>query len=449
MLPYATREVRFASGAASLAGTPPIPTRTPNTIPASSSCKAPRPICVASTGSTPITSRAPGSPVLVFDKRGKGDSSGDYGAATYDTLAGDAAAAVEFSSWPARRRPAARGRVGPEPGRLHRPVGRRPSTVAQVHRRRVRPGTTDWQSAAYQDSVRLTSAGFDEADVQRAVSLDHRLLTWLRTGREQTGLAASLAQAAETPWGRASSLPARLPTGAALEGVVLARSHTRSRALVAGLARARAGGVRGRGRARPREAERGVGRACTASGRQSRRHGARLPRSQPRDSHASTRGRRHVGLSARGTGLHGVGDALGLGALAARDSVTTISAGQVRPILLGSVFTMHHHGAGPRRPEIAPMRWVSFLVHLALSNSPIGGPYVHDTVVAERSRFRPAADASRRVATPVDRPRGPSAYEADDGASRRPPIDLNRAGACPNLGLDAVGHEWPRDRDGP
>jgi dienelactone hydrolase len=218
VLPYATREVRFASGAASLAGTLLIPTPDSQHHPG----------VVILQGSSSNLRREyrfyadhfarAGLAVLVFDKRGKGDSSGDYGAATYDTLAGDAAAAVEFLRGQPGVDPRRVGVWGLSQGAFIAPLvaARQPSLkfIVAVSA----PGRPIGESAAYQDSVRLTSAGFDEADVQRAVSLDHRLLTWLRTGREQTGLAASLAQAAETPWGRASSLPARLPTGAALEG---------------------------------------------------------------------------------------------------------------------------------------------------------------------------------------------------------------------------------------
>jgi pimeloyl-ACP methyl ester carboxylesterase len=80
------------------------------------------------------------------------------------------------------------------------------------------PGLPLGESAAYQDSVRLAHAGFDAADIRRAVTIDRRLVAWLRDGRDQAELAALLANAESTPWRRASSIPARLPSGAALEG---------------------------------------------------------------------------------------------------------------------------------------------------------------------------------------------------------------------------------------
>jgi dienelactone hydrolase len=216
--PYETREVHFVSGAAHLAGTLFAPT---------SGARRRAGIVILQGSSSNLRreyrfyadhfARA-GLSVLVFDKRGNGESSGDYGAATYDTLAGDAAAAVEFL----RRQPGVDservGVWGLSQGAFIAPLvaARLPGLkfIVAVSA----PGISVGESAAYQDSVRLTSAGFDLADVQRAMVLDRRVLEWLRFKDDQRGLAALLADAAHTPWGRASSLPAQLPTGAALEG---------------------------------------------------------------------------------------------------------------------------------------------------------------------------------------------------------------------------------------
>ncbi|HEY6196636.1 MAG TPA: alpha/beta fold hydrolase [Candidatus Eisenbacteria bacterium] len=216
--PYSAHEVRFASGRARLAGTVYVPDAGP----------APRAGIVLLQGSsTNLRSdyrfyadhfaRA-GLAVLAFDKRGAGESSGDYGAATYDTLAGDAAAAVECLR-------ATRGVDAQRVGvwGLSQGAFISPLVAARVPSLRFivaisAPGMPIGESAAYQDSMRLASAGFDAADIQRTVSLDRRLQAWLGTRRDSNELSALLAEAATTPWRRASSLPERLPSGAALAG---------------------------------------------------------------------------------------------------------------------------------------------------------------------------------------------------------------------------------------
>src|SRR5439155_24854741 len=93
--PYAEREVQFAHGGIRLAGTLLVPSTVP-----------PHAGVVLLQGSSTNLRRdyrfyadffaRAGFAVLTFDKRGSGESTGDYGAATYDDLAGDAAAAVSW-----------------------------------------------------------------------------------------------------------------------------------------------------------------------------------------------------------------------------------------------------------------------------------------------------------------------------------------------------------------
>jgi alpha-beta hydrolase superfamily lysophospholipase len=159
-----------------------------------------------------------GMAVLTFDKRGAGESSGDYGAATYDTLAGDAAAAVEVLRSRPEVDPSRVGIWGLSQGAFLAPL-----VAARVSGLRFivavsAPGMPIGEAAAFQDSVRLTAAGFGAADIAQAVVLDRGLLTWLRTGRGGEHLAARLAAVEATPWRQASSLPSRLPSGAALAG---------------------------------------------------------------------------------------------------------------------------------------------------------------------------------------------------------------------------------------
>ena len=216
--PYAARAVRFASGTARLAGTLFMPAAGAN----------PHAGVVILQGSSTNLRREytfyadhfarAGLAVLTFDKRGNGESSGDYGAATYNVLAGDAAAAVECLRAQPGVDSARVGVWGLSQGAFIAPL-----VAAHVPSLRFivavsAPGMPIGESAVYQDSVRLAAAAFDKADVQRALTLDRRLFGWLRTGLDRGELSALLAEAADTPWRRASSLPARLPAGAALEG---------------------------------------------------------------------------------------------------------------------------------------------------------------------------------------------------------------------------------------
>jgi hypothetical protein len=158
-----------------------------------------------------------GFAVLAFDKRGAGGSGGDYGTATYEDLTADAVAAVERLRREPGVDPSRVGLWGLSQGSLLAPL-----VAARVPGLRFlvavsAPGLPVGECAAFQDSARLVAAGFDAADVRRVVSLDGRLYEWLRTRELGDELGALLREAEDTRWRRASSLPARLPSGAALE----------------------------------------------------------------------------------------------------------------------------------------------------------------------------------------------------------------------------------------
>jgi dienelactone hydrolase len=216
--PYATHDVHFTSGSLRLAGTLYTPA-------AAGGAHGGVVLLQGSSANlrgdyrfyANLFARA-GLAVLAFDKRGNGETAGDYRAATYEMLAGDAAAAVEFLRAQAGVDPARVGVWGLSQGAFIAPL-----VAARVPALRFivavsAPGMPTGESAAYQDSVRVAEAGFDEADVRRVTTINWRLLHWLQTGAEEGELAALLSEAADTPWRRASSLPARLPTGAAVDG---------------------------------------------------------------------------------------------------------------------------------------------------------------------------------------------------------------------------------------
>lgn len=210
-LPYATREVRIASGAVRLAGTwygPETPSEARAGIVLLQGSSSNR--RAEARFHADLFARA-GLQVLVFDKRGNGESTGDYTTATYDSLAADGAAAVRFLALQPGVDARRVGLWGLSQGAFLAPlVAARVPGLAFIVAVSA-PGMPIGVAAAYQDSMRLRSAGFDAADVRRAVSLDWRLYHWLRTGKDRAELAALLEEAASTRWRRASSLPARLP----------------------------------------------------------------------------------------------------------------------------------------------------------------------------------------------------------------------------------------------
>src|SRR5580765_186205 len=178
-LSYTTREISFANGSVRLAGTLFVP-----------ESSGPHAAVVLLQGSSSNLRREyrfiadhfarTGLVVLAFDKRGNGESSGDYSAATYQDLVGDACAAITCLS--AQREVDVR-RVGV--WGLSQGAFIAPSVAAHVPSLRFivavsAPGMPIGECAAYQDSVRLVSAGFGPADVRQAVSLDRSILEWLR-----------------------------------------------------------------------------------------------------------------------------------------------------------------------------------------------------------------------------------------------------------------------------
>ena len=209
--PYRTHEVRFESQGARLAGTLFVPLQGP----------ASHPGIVILQGSSTNLRRdyrfyadhfaRSGFAVLTFDKRGHGESTGDYGRATYHVLTADAAAAVEFL----RARPEvtreAVGVWGLSQGALIAPrlAARIPSLrfIVAVSP----PGVQLGLAAAYQDSVRLALRGFPIAEASRAASLHRKLSAWLADGGGEAALTDELERTSNERWRRASSLPSRLP----------------------------------------------------------------------------------------------------------------------------------------------------------------------------------------------------------------------------------------------
>jgi uncharacterized protein len=216
--PYATADVTFKSGAIELGGTVYLPPAAPRTLPG----------IVILQGSTANVryeyrfyadhfARA-GFAVMVFDKRGHGQSTGDYGAATYDDLASDAAAALARLRAEPAVVPSRVGLWGLSQGAVLAPmVAAHAESLAFVVAVSA-PGMSIGLCSAYQDSVRVRDAGFGISQAESAAAVDRRLLDWLQTRRPRDEMADQLERLAESPWRRASSIPRGLPREPALDG---------------------------------------------------------------------------------------------------------------------------------------------------------------------------------------------------------------------------------------
>ena len=216
--PYDAREVRFTSGGVQLVGTLLVGRDR-------AGARAGIVILQGSSGNlrreyqfyADHFARA-GLAVLTFDKRGSGESSGDYGAATYDDLAADAAAAVDFL----RRQPgvdsARVGVWGLSQGAFIAPMVARRVPSLKFIVAVSPPGVIIGASAAFQDSARVIAAGLPLDDARRAAQLNRQILSALQAQRPPADVDRALASAADLPWRRVTSLPRQLPTGASLDG---------------------------------------------------------------------------------------------------------------------------------------------------------------------------------------------------------------------------------------
>jgi len=216
--PYATRRVHFMSGDTELGGTVYLPDAMPHTLPG---------VVILQGSSANLRheyrffadrfARA-GFAVMTFDKRGHGESEGDYGAATYDELARDAGAALAKLRAEPDVVPSRVGLWGMSQGAMLAPmVAAHAESLAFVVAVSP-PGVSTGECSAYQDSVRVRDAGFGVAQAESAAALDRSILAWLRTRAHRRPLDEELARLEPSPWRRASSIPHRLPHAPALEG---------------------------------------------------------------------------------------------------------------------------------------------------------------------------------------------------------------------------------------
>jgi dienelactone hydrolase len=217
--PYTTRDVRIGAQGATLAGTLFVPR----------GLRAPAPgVLLLQGSSTNLRSdyrfyadrfaRA-GFVVLAFDKRGNGESTGDYRHASYDDLVFDARDAFDTLSTQPEVDGRRIGLWGLSQGAFLAPrvaehLAAPPAFVVAVSS----PGVPISESAAYQDSLRVAWRGFTSPAPARAAAVNRAVADALRSHRSADSITALLAAVANEPWRRHTSLPATAPASDELRG---------------------------------------------------------------------------------------------------------------------------------------------------------------------------------------------------------------------------------------
>ena len=217
--PYTTRTLAIAAERATLAATLFVPRGSRVRMPA---------VLLLQGSSTNLRSdyrfyadqfaRA-GFVVLAFDKRGNGESTGDYRRASYDDLVFDARDA--FDTLAAQPEVDARrvGVWGLSQGaflvpRVAEHLTPGPAFVVAVSA----PGVPISETAAYQDSLRVAWAGFPVPAAARAATAHRQVASALRSHASADSIAALFASVADEPWRRSTSLPRTPPAGDELRG---------------------------------------------------------------------------------------------------------------------------------------------------------------------------------------------------------------------------------------
>lgn len=217
--PYVTRELTIAAQGATLAATMFVPRASRTRAPA---------VLLLQGSSTNLRSEyrfyadrfaRAGFVVLAFDKRGNGESTGDYLRASYDDLVFDAREA--FDTLAAQPEVDSRrvGLWGSSQGAFLAPrvaehLAVPPAFVVAVSS----PGMPISESAAHQDSLRVAWGGFGEPAAARAAAANRALGKALGAHRSSADIATLLADVANEPWRPHTSIPLNPPTADELRG---------------------------------------------------------------------------------------------------------------------------------------------------------------------------------------------------------------------------------------
>ncbi len=150
---------------------------------------------------------------LIYDKRGVGQSSGDFQAASMDDLAGDALAGVRALL---ARPDVDRNKVGvtgvSQGGWIAPLAAVRSKDVGFILV--ISPsGINPMEQSLFDVTNRLAAAGFPDTAIDDAIRLRKRIYAVVRSGRPDARIAADLEKVHDKPWFAASGLPFPMPRG--------------------------------------------------------------------------------------------------------------------------------------------------------------------------------------------------------------------------------------------
>lgn len=208
---FRAESVTFHNGAVTLAGTVIVPIA-PGRYPAVVCIHGSGPVERTAYESKAIFLAEHGIAALVYDKRGTGQSTGDWQTASPSDLAGDAIAGIELL----RQRPHIDpGRVGAEgfsQGGWIAPLAASLSSHVAFVVVGSAAGLTPGEQSVYDVAGRLAAAGFDTGVVRRANALRRK---WYQSAHDaplRRDVIADLQAAHSEPWFRAAELPFPLDT---------------------------------------------------------------------------------------------------------------------------------------------------------------------------------------------------------------------------------------------
>jgi pimeloyl-ACP methyl ester carboxylesterase len=155
-----------------------------------------------------------GVAALIYDKRGSGESTGDFVTSGVDDLAKDAVAGVELLK---ARKDIDGNRIGVfghSQGGWIAPLAAAMSADVAFVQVQSAASVNPMDQSVYHNANEMRAAGFNETDVERAEQLRTRMYALLRskTGFLEKQLNADLETASRQPWFAASWLPKSLPT---------------------------------------------------------------------------------------------------------------------------------------------------------------------------------------------------------------------------------------------
>jgi alpha-beta hydrolase superfamily lysophospholipase len=214
--PYATREVRVVAPGATLAGTLFVP-RNVTTRRAA--------VLILQGSSTNLRAQyrfqadrfvRAGFVVLTFDKRGNGESTGNYQIATFDDLVSDARAAFDTLSSQAEVDPQRVGLWGLSQGAFIAPLVARDKAAFVVAV--SSPGMPISEAAAYQDSLSVAWSGQSEANAGRAAAVQRSLARVLSSQGPTSEFTSLLRGVARERWRPLTGLPRTTPPEEELRG---------------------------------------------------------------------------------------------------------------------------------------------------------------------------------------------------------------------------------------